>query len=409
MTGNGRPLGQKKTVRVLVALTILVWATQTLIHQWGYGAEITPAAGEKFVPVGADARSASLEMKPEATVIGQEVRLKQICRWSDADAPAFAPLGDLVLFRLPADHPYRAWSMEDLKQTLRDAGVNLAMVRFCGPIQCMVSRSDVHIDETDALQQWIAAHEPQKPKPVEASPMPVALPATRPAAPPPPANADSARVEVQTLRELLIQDLAQRLSLPPDSIQMRFNPADEKTLNLSRPQFKFNIEPSRVYNLGRVEWNVTIFAGGSSQKAHIKADAFAWRQQVVLMRPLAYKQVIRPDDVVGRRTLVGQLESEPLLSMDQVVGQQTALQLKPGTVLTARMVEAVPLVRAGQLVTVILSQGRVQVKTAGRAMENGAYGQTIRVRNEQTRDIYEAVVTGPQTTRLGGMEVANGQ
>ena len=51
--------------------------------------------------------------------------------------------------------------------------------------------------------------------------------------------------------------------------------------------------------------------------------------------------------------------------------------------------------------TVILSQGAIEVKTVGRAMETGTYGQTIRVRNEATRDILEVVVTGPQTAQLG--------
>ena len=39
---NGRPLGNCATVRLLIALTILAWATQTLLHQWGYGAERRP-------------------------------------------------------------------------------------------------------------------------------------------------------------------------------------------------------------------------------------------------------------------------------------------------------------------------------------------------------------------------------
>lgn len=409
MMNNGRPLGQKKTVRVLVALTILVWATQTLIHQWGYGAPVpAESTGEQFVPPDVQLRSAAMELKADATVVGTDVRLKQICRWSQADSPVFDPIGNLILFRLTSDHPYRSWSMDELKQTLRDAGVNLAMIRFSGATSCMVSRSDVHIDEADALQQWIAAHEPQAP---QERPTPVAMPATQPASTVS-AQADSQvkpAAENLTLQQMLVRDLAQRLSLSPDAIQMRFSPADEKTLALSEPQFQFNIQPESVRNLGNVAWEVTIFAAGSSQKVEIKAQAFAWQQQVVLMRPLADRQIIRQEDVVSRRALVSQVANDPLLTMDQVLGQQAAMQLRPGTVFTARMVEAVPLVRTGQLVTIILSQGDIQVKTVGRAMENGAFGQTIRVRNERTRDMYEAVVTGQQTARLGGVEVANGQ
>ena len=42
---GGRPLGMRKTVQLMVILTILAWATQTLLSQWGYGATL-PVAGQ---------------------------------------------------------------------------------------------------------------------------------------------------------------------------------------------------------------------------------------------------------------------------------------------------------------------------------------------------------------------------
>ena len=39
-----RPLGPRKTVQLMVILTILAWATQTLFHQWGFGGIIFPSA-----------------------------------------------------------------------------------------------------------------------------------------------------------------------------------------------------------------------------------------------------------------------------------------------------------------------------------------------------------------------------
>ena len=40
---NGRPLGPRKKVQLMVILTILAWATQTLFHQWGYGKDVAAA------------------------------------------------------------------------------------------------------------------------------------------------------------------------------------------------------------------------------------------------------------------------------------------------------------------------------------------------------------------------------
>src|SRR4051794_5536408 len=98
---NGR-LSRKRTVSLMIALTILAWATQTLLHQWGFGAELPTANGEnaasvddaargfasseeRFVPSSTMSRGgATLELRAEATVAGTEIKLRQIARWTDA-------------------------------------------------------------------------------------------------------------------------------------------------------------------------------------------------------------------------------------------------------------------------------------------------------------------------------------
>jgi flagella basal body P-ring formation protein FlgA len=441
---NRNPFGIRRTVQLMIVLTLLAWATQTLLHQWGFGAEppgwsaaareapsqeaaqdAAPAA-EKFVP--GTARyfaGATLELRGEATVIGSEVKLRQICRWCDADKAAFEPVADLVLAHLPKAVAFRAISLDELKQILADAGVNMAVIRLAGARTCTVNRSDVRFDERSALQQWIDAHDASTLVEAEHG-----VAKTRAAAVPVAVASDQAITAVaketktstgepfatnragtpqavpeepklyHTLRDLLLTDLSERLSLPVEALQVRFNPADEKALNLSEPHFRFNLEARRVHNLGEVSWDVTIVTDGGSQKTGVSAVARAWQQQVVVNKPMAYKQVIRDQDVIDRRALVDRVMDEPLLTRQQVVGQMAGRELRAGTIMTARLVEAVPLVRSGQLVTISLTQGNVQVKTVARALEGGAFGQTIRVKNEATRDVFEVICTAPQEARM---------
>src|SRR5688572_3275237 len=132
----GKPLSKKKILRLTIGLFILAWATQTLFQQWGYGQEF---GKEKFVPaVGAVSGGATIEVRSEATVIGSEVRLKQICRWSDADAGVMSRIGELVLARLSDRAAFRSISVQEIKGTLRDAGVNLATLNFVGATSCTV-------------------------------------------------------------------------------------------------------------------------------------------------------------------------------------------------------------------------------------------------------------------------------
>lgn len=399
MMNNGRPQSRKQTLCVAIALTILVWATQTLLKQWGYGQQLDQAEpAERFVPQasGVFGGCATLEVRSEATIIGSQVKLRQVCRWSERENAVFEPIGDLVLTRLSSGTPFQTISVEQIRRTLQDAGVNVAVINFAGPTSCTVARSDVEYDQTAALEQWIAARElaaAQQEKP-STQPLAVASKSDRPATLP----ADNE--PIRTLRDELIADLANRLGLPVDNLQVTFRNQDQNVLNISRPLFSYEIEPVRANALGKVIWNVTIRTDTGSRKVTIAAEARAWQDQVVVAKPLAFRQVIRSEDVVQRRALVDQLSDDPLLSLDQAVGQQAARELKPGTVLTARMIDPVQLVRTGQFVTVTLEQGTVKIKTVARAMESGTYGQTIRVKNEATKDVFQVVLTGPQTATM---------
>jgi flagella basal body P-ring formation protein FlgA len=422
---NGQPISTRKKVQFMVLLTILAWATQTLYHQWGYGNDLSaqeravapePAPAkraEKFVPGTARfAAGATLEMRMEATIVGAEVRLRQVCRWSDRDAAVFAPIADLVLARVTEDAPFQAITLQQVRRTLHDAGVNLGVVRFSGPTSCTITRGDVEYDEQEGLREWAKARRaPQNDDAAfTASEHEAAgIAATQ--------RVEDAGVEAlpeesaqNTLRDLLIHDLSMRLHVPKDDLHVTFNPKDDGALRLAEPQFKFDIQPKRVRNLGAVAWEVQIVtdAGGGgarkSQKMSVAATARAWQRQVVLAKPLAFKQMIRDGDVSERRVLVDTLDEDPLLAKQQVVGQQAAREFKAGTLMTAKTVQSVPLARAGQFVTVMLSRGGVSIKTVGRAMGEGSFGETIKVKNEATKDVYEVVLTGPQEGTMGPAE-----
>jgi flagella basal body P-ring formation protein FlgA len=432
---NRWPLGKKKTVQLMVILTILAWATQTLFHQWGFGAEVPLAATEpsdpvastgdvirdepkeKFVPAIGQAMGATLELRSEATITGGEVKLKQVCRWADRDKATFTPIAELVLVRIGEGAPFRSISVDEIKRTLHDAGVNLAAINFVGTTTCTIARGDVQYDERTALQQWIDARQGKsattQPSPtmvvVASAPQQQIAPAPAPAhLAPLPTPEPATQKTLHTLRETLVADAASRLSVPADTLQVDFGAQDEKVLNLTEPTFKFQIDPVRVRDLGEVQWKVTLLSdAGSSKPIYINALVRAWQNQIVIAKPIAYKAIIQDTDVAERRTLADHLSDDPLVTKTQTVGQQAARDLKPGMIVTSRMVDPVPLVKSGQFVTITLSQGAIQVKTVAKALEGGSFGQTIRVKNETTRDVFEVTLTGPQTATMNTPSAAS--
>ena len=389
MYNGQRPLTMRKKVQLLLALTFLAWATQTLFAQWARGEEAVA-----FVPRGSGSvAGGTLELRAEARVYGGEARLKQICRWSDDDAAMFAPVADVVLVKLEPRRPYKVIAVADVREMLEEAGINVARVRFSGPLECTVSRADAALKDGEALEEWIKSQqEPDKTEVGDAQPASAKV------------NPTSASDEHggQTLRQLLAADLAVRLAISQDQLVLSFDPRDESALNLPDSQFKFNLQARRAKDLGEVAWDVAIVgpAGAGSRKTQIRATARAWQNQVVAARPINRKQVMQAADVAARRTLTDKLPEAALLTSEQVVGQMAARDLKAGTIVTASLVEAVPLAKVGQFITVTLERGTVRVKSVAKALEGGCYGQTIRVKNEATRDVYQVILTGPQEATM---------
>jgi flagellar basal body P-ring formation protein FlgA len=135
-------------------------------------------------------------------------------------------------------------------------------------------------------------------------------------------------------------------------------------------------------------------------QATITASARAWQTHLVLARPLATRQPIREEDLLERRTLADRLPEEPPLSRPEVVGRPSARPLPAGTILTAGALDAAELVRAGDSVTITLTQGAVNMKSIATALESGTQGQTICVQDEATGEVFQVILTGRRAATM---------
>lgn len=382
----------RRIVMGLVILTLLVWATQTLCSQWAFGAE----ASVKFVPTGEGYRATGMELRSEATVLGTELRLKQIARWSEADAAALGQTAELVIAHFESGKNVQTIEMDQVRSILERAGVNVSGINFRGALSCKVTWSDPRLQEAveqaaEVQAERIAAAMRPKVSAVGAS-GPVESAVATPAV----------KKTFRTLREILIADAAERFGLPANSLEVRFKPEDERLVNLSEPHFEFHVEPPRRRELGWNNWSVTMVTAVGNEKANIDGNVRAWQTQLYATKPLAYRQVIREADVTTQRNLVDRLSDEMGLTKEQVIGQEASREIRAGAAITSRLIEPVQLVSLGQLIDVYVERGGIQVRWTAEAREIGSMGQTIRVRKPGTREEFSVVLTGAAEAKLAG-------
>lgn len=399
---NPKPLGVRKTVQLLVIITILAWATQTLVSQWGYGGVILAAGPSEQMSV--ELSEPVLELRAEATIDGSEVTLRQLCRWAKEHDDVLGPVAETVVARMSQTHPVRVVMVPEIKAVLHDRGVSLSQIHFSGAASCAVRRNEVDDATFARLLSHLNDEEPA-PAPAEA----VAGATTRPAGGAGAAD-ETVRADARqtALKDLLVTDLLDRLKLPADRVQITFDPRDTATLILTSPRCRFDLDSSRATGLGAVSWEVLIRTDTTERRATLTAKALASEEQVVLARSLSKGQALRADDMTARTAWVDRPAADRATGVEQLVGQLLARDMKRGEALSAGDLKLAPLVLKDQFVTVAMKVNGQAIETVARALETGAKGDLVRAKNEATGQVYSIVVTAraagevrPPGTRQG--------
>ena len=135
-------------------------------------------------------------------------------------------------------------------------------------------------------------------------------------------------------------------------------------------------------------------------RERVLAVRLVWSQSVlVLTRSVKKDQPLQESDVVVRQTRIsrpGIYASRP----SEVVGRSLRKNLSQGEAVPLDLLANVPIIERGKSVTIIVRSGGIMVKTKGEALESGALGQSIKVRNLSSKTVLTAVVMAKDTVEV---------
>ncbi|TAH46913.1 MAG: flagellar basal body P-ring formation protein FlgA [Betaproteobacteria bacterium] len=134
--------------------------------------------------------------------------------------------------------------------------------------------------------------------------------------------------------------------------------------------------------------------------AYLQAHIAVLAEHLITKRPLRAAQIVGPDDLDLRHGDLTALPDNTLTDAAQAIGHHTRHAIAAGVPLRGEMLRIPPAVQQGQPVQVISTGTGFRVASEGRALNNAAPGESVRVRMANGQ-----VVTG--TARAGGsVEVA---
>jgi flagella basal body P-ring formation protein FlgA len=113
----------------------------------------------------------------------------------------------------------------------------------------------------------------------------------------------------------------------------------------------------------------------------VRIEVEALADMVVALHPIGSGELVSAADVVLQKREITPHSRLAARTIDEVVGKKARATLRANQPVRADQVERVPLVKSGQMVTIIAENEVLKISVSGKARSAGAEGDTIRVQN----------------------------
>lgn len=326
------------------------------------------------------ALAAPVRVYSTAVVTTDVVRVADLCDLRNLSADDAGRFSGHVVGEAPPPGGSRAIALSAVRDALAEAGANLARITLSGAAECAVTR----------------------PADLQAGDEPPHAPVQT--------EGEESIARPTTLRRAVVEFFTKELSRYRGSPEVVFDRGAESLLDLAGPPFEFHVRRTGGGPLDLAPIEVDIIADGRLvQTAPMVVRVKFSRPTVVARHPINQGGTIRESDVEVISMSYTRLDRLGLDDPALCVGQRAKRFIAPGGQVESAMLEPVPLVVRGQLVTATSHAGAIRVVTTAKADADGMLGETIVVRSVDNRkEAFAARVVGPGKVELGDDDVAMG-
>jgi flagella basal body P-ring formation protein FlgA len=145
-------------------------------------------------------------------------------------------------------------------------------------------------------------------------------------------------------------------------------------------------------------------SGRQMRRWYVPVRVHWWADTVVLKQEAPLRSRLLEDMLeVKRRDIAGHVGvwwSRP----SELAGMQVTRPLHKGDVIYSSSVKQPPLIRRGDLVTIVARVGSISVRAEGKALKSGSRGDRLLVQNLRSKQMMQAIVMDANTVhvRTGG-------
>lgn len=132
----------------------------------------------------------------------------------------------------------------------------------------------------------------------------------------------------------------------------------------------------------------------------LNVDVEAMIEMVVTTRPLEKGELIAKGDVTLQKRDLAAASTRVVCNVAETLGKRVRVGMRANSPVRNDYLEKPPLVKSGQMVTIVAENDNFRVTATGRVKGNGAAGDTVLVQNLSAQKELPAVVVDANTVRV---------
>ncbi len=215
------------------------------------------------------------------------------------------------------------------------------------------------------------------------------------------AAAEKTVLNETVVRRVVMDYLGQKTGLPDGAVRIRklgFSgetvlPAGKASYEVVSPQDWEGWGRGALALIVRVDERVV-----RNISLNIEVEAFA--DVVVATRELERGMVVGKGDVALQKRDLATAPARVCRNLDEALGKRVRVGMRANATLRGDYLERLPVVKSGQLVTVVAENENFRVTASGRARGNGAQGDTVMVQCLNAQKEIPAEVLDANTVRV---------
>ncbi len=153
--------------------------------------------------------------------------------------------------------------------------------------------------------------------------------------------------------------------------------------------------------VGRFPMRVELYRDGEmTERGSVSLDVRRYADLLVPKQNIRRHELLAPDMFEYKRFDITSFTENMLNDPAQLDGCRAAQTLTAARMVPVRRIEKTPDVEYGAPITIVGKSRLFEIRAKGTAMQNGVVGETVKVKNDDSKKILTGTVTGPGTVEI---------